>query len=187
MITKWFLVNMTLEKPLTTLGENQSESFSFIFWKMPFTVKQEKLRKNSSNQFTDLSRFPCLHTAPEIVPNHQQQKTKNLQHLRTALNVVRPPREACWNSRTLLYGLYRFCIATSLEIRAKKQSCSCCPLPRFLCWKWQPPSSLKNMPDFCALECVLAAVPSSSIYVPPHLETLPLLCCTDFLPRYVCQ
>ena len=115
---------MTLEKPPTTLGENQFENFSFIFRILLFTVKQEKLRKNSSNQFTDLSRFPCLHTASEIVPNQRQQKTENLQHLRTALNAVRPPREACQNSCTSLYGLYRFCTATSLEICAKNLGCA---------------------------------------------------------------
>ena len=51
-----FLVNVTLEKPPTTLGENQFES-SFLFLKMLFTVRNIQ-QKNQQANFYNLSQ-PC--------------------------------------------------------------------------------------------------------------------------------
>ena len=118
-------------------------------------MKQEKLRKKFQQPIYRLISISVLAHHLGNCAKLATIEKKNLQHLRTTLNDVRPPQEACQNSRTLLYGLYRFCTTTSLEIRAKNDShplpwkmClifvpwSAClllyPLPRFLClltWK----------------------------------------------------
>ena len=60
-----FLVKVTLEKPPTTLGENQFES-SFLFLKNAF-YSERNIQKNQQVNLYNLSRFPCLTTASENV------------------------------------------------------------------------------------------------------------------------
>ena len=72
ILTQIFLVNMTLEKPPTTLGENQFES-SFLFLENAFYSERNIQQKNQQANFYNLSRFPCLTTASE---NVQTAKTE---------------------------------------------------------------------------------------------------------------
>ena len=65
ILTQRFLVKVTLEKPPTTLGENQFES-SFLFLKNAF-YSERNIQKNQQVNFYILSRFPCLTTASENV------------------------------------------------------------------------------------------------------------------------
>ena len=67
-----FLVNVTLEKPPTTLGENQFES-SFLFLKNAF-YSERNIQKNQQVNFYNLSRFPCLTTASENVQTAKQEQ-----------------------------------------------------------------------------------------------------------------
>ena len=64
---------MTLEKPPTTLGENQFES-SFLFLENAF-YSEKYSAKNQQTDFYNLSHFTCLTTASESVQTtkHEQK------------------------------------------------------------------------------------------------------------------
>ena len=76
-LTQIFLVNMTLEKPPTTLGENQFESFSFIFLNIAFYSETGKTQKIPANLQTYLDFRAC--TLPrklcQICNNRKQKFT----------------------------------------------------------------------------------------------------------------
>lgn len=74
------MVNVTLEKPHTTLGENQFESSS-LFLKIAF-YSEKFLAKNQQANLQLIS-FPMLHSKLEITAN------------RIAINVVQSPRFSC--------------------------------------------------------------------------------------------
>ena len=75
---------MTLEKPPTTLGENQFES-SFLFLENAF-YSERNIQQKFSKQTLQLISFSVL--------NHRLGKCANGKN-RTAINVVRPPRFSC--------------------------------------------------------------------------------------------
>ena len=71
---------MTLEKPPTTLGENQFESSS-LFLKISFYSEKFSAKNQQTN--LQLISFPMLHSKLEIIANT------------TSINVVRSPRFSC--------------------------------------------------------------------------------------------
>ena len=76
---------MTLEKPPTTLGENQFES-SFLFLENVFYNDRNIQQKKISKQTLQLISFSVF--------NHRLGKCANSKN-RTSINVVRPPRFSC--------------------------------------------------------------------------------------------
>jgi len=116
---------VTLEKPPTTLGENQSESSS-LFLKMPFYSEKYSAKNQQAN--LQLISFPMPHSKLEITTN------------KTTINVIQPPWFLC--PLSALNAAVRPAINALYE-------------PRFVCKKQQtaPEFLFKPLLDFCANSC----------------------------------
>lgn len=114
ILTQRFLVKVTLEKPPTTLGENQFES-SFLFLKNAF-YSERNIQKNQQVNFYNLSRFPCLTTASENVQTANTEPAINavqisLKNVPINYNI----NFCCTTSSYCVQNNNKCCCTTSLE------------------------------------------------------------------------
>ena len=99
---------MTLEKPPTTLGENQFKS-SFLFLKMLFTVRNIQ-QKNIKKTFTTYLVFCASQPTRKLATSKTKQK---YCYTASSKSIIRPRQNSCTASLKPLYDLLQICCTAS--------------------------------------------------------------------------